>query len=209
MYGETLKLLQRESIKQLWDREWVSRVSGKQAGYNGLAEYHQSRVSLNPHPLSLLLLGSSREGGKHNWNGRDGGREWGKREGRREGIGNVISKMEYILLVSRIFYLSTYLYNCFRFATMTSRWEKRLRVSIKPLSYSNRLKLGLGTWPCLPTILAERRTAWTKQLRTTTSSTTRGFLTWVPEKDFLWGYVHVDAPQFGILPEVVPELQIV
>lgn len=45
MYGETLKLFQRESIKQLWDREWIPRISGKQAGYAGLAEYHQSRVS--------------------------------------------------------------------------------------------------------------------------------------------------------------------
>nr|ABG82044.1 ALG-2 interacting protein x [Penaeus monodon] len=44
MYGETLKLFQRESIKQLWDRGWIPRISGKQAGYAGLAEYHQSRV---------------------------------------------------------------------------------------------------------------------------------------------------------------------
>ncbi|ROT76243.1 ALG-2 interacting protein x [Penaeus vannamei] len=47
MYGETLKLFQRESIKQLWDREWIPRISGKQAGYAGLAEYHQSRVCNN------------------------------------------------------------------------------------------------------------------------------------------------------------------
>ncbi|KAG7172531.1 programmed cell death 6-interacting protein-like [Homarus americanus] len=44
MYGDALKHLQRETLKSLWDREWISRVAGKQAGYHALAEYHQSRV---------------------------------------------------------------------------------------------------------------------------------------------------------------------
>lgn len=45
MYGDALKHLQRETLKGLWDREWIPRVAGKQAGYHALAEYHQSRVS--------------------------------------------------------------------------------------------------------------------------------------------------------------------
>lgn len=44
MFADALKHLQRESLKPLWDREWVSRVAGKQAGYHALAEYFQSKV---------------------------------------------------------------------------------------------------------------------------------------------------------------------
>ncbi|XP_066953002.1 programmed cell death 6-interacting protein [Macrobrachium rosenbergii] len=44
MFADALKHLQRESLKQLWDREWISRVAGKQAGYHALSEYYQSKV---------------------------------------------------------------------------------------------------------------------------------------------------------------------
>lgn len=44
MFGDALKHLQRESLKSLWDRDWIPRVAGKQAGYHALAEYYQSRV---------------------------------------------------------------------------------------------------------------------------------------------------------------------
>ncbi|XP_045605030.2 programmed cell death 6-interacting protein isoform X2 [Procambarus clarkii] len=44
MFGDALKHLQRETLKSLWDRDWIPRVAGKQAGYHALAEYHQSRV---------------------------------------------------------------------------------------------------------------------------------------------------------------------
>lgn len=45
MFGDALKHLQKETLKTLWDREWIPRVAGKQSGYHGLAQYHQSRVS--------------------------------------------------------------------------------------------------------------------------------------------------------------------
>ena len=54
LFGEALKHLQRETLKGLWDREWIPRVAGKQAGYHALAEYHQSRVSDTF--LTLLML---------------------------------------------------------------------------------------------------------------------------------------------------------
>ncbi|KAK7067282.1 Rhophilin, Rho GTPase binding protein [Halocaridina rubra] len=44
MFADALKHLQRESLKNLWDREWISKVAGKQAGYHALAEYFQSKV---------------------------------------------------------------------------------------------------------------------------------------------------------------------
>lgn len=44
LYGEALKILQRDNLKQLWDREWISTVAGKQAGYHAIAEFYQSLV---------------------------------------------------------------------------------------------------------------------------------------------------------------------
>lgn len=46
LYGDAFKHLQRETLRGLWDREWLPRVTGKQAGYHALALYHQSRVSV-------------------------------------------------------------------------------------------------------------------------------------------------------------------
>lgn len=46
LFGDAAKHLQRETLKGLWDREWIPRVAGKQAGYHALAEYYQSRVSV-------------------------------------------------------------------------------------------------------------------------------------------------------------------
>ena len=43
-YSESLKALQRETVKSLWEREWLSTVALKQTLYQGLAEYYQSRV---------------------------------------------------------------------------------------------------------------------------------------------------------------------
>ena len=47
MYADALKLMQKELLKALWDRDWISKVAGKQAGFHALSEYHQSRVSYN------------------------------------------------------------------------------------------------------------------------------------------------------------------
>ncbi|XP_037071951.1 programmed cell death 6-interacting protein-like [Pollicipes pollicipes] len=43
-FGEALKAMQRESVKSLWEREWLTTVSLKQSLYQGLAEYYQSRI---------------------------------------------------------------------------------------------------------------------------------------------------------------------
>jgi len=44
LYADVLKNMQKESVRGLWDRDWLPIVSGKQALYNGIAQYHQSRV---------------------------------------------------------------------------------------------------------------------------------------------------------------------
>ncbi|KAK5650698.1 hypothetical protein RI129_001727 [Pyrocoelia pectoralis] len=44
LYGECLKVFQRENLKQLWDRDWIPTIAGKQAGYHAIAEYYQSLV---------------------------------------------------------------------------------------------------------------------------------------------------------------------
>jgi len=45
MYAGLMRSIQKESVRNLWDSTWLQSVSGKQAIYNGLAQYHQSRVS--------------------------------------------------------------------------------------------------------------------------------------------------------------------
>jgi len=45
LFADVLKNMQKESVRNLWDKEWVPVVSGKQALYNGIAQYHQSRVN--------------------------------------------------------------------------------------------------------------------------------------------------------------------
>jgi hypothetical protein len=43
-------------VRTLWDKDWISIVSGKQALYNAIAQFHQSRVcnaSKVPMPSSL------------------------------------------------------------------------------------------------------------------------------------------------------------
>uniref|UniRef100_A0A1Y1LGS8 BRO1 domain-containing protein n=1 Tax=Photinus pyralis TaxID=7054 RepID=A0A1Y1LGS8_PHOPY len=44
LYSECLKMFQRENLKQLWDRDWIATIAGKQAGYHAIAEYYQSLV---------------------------------------------------------------------------------------------------------------------------------------------------------------------
>nr|XP_024219620.1 programmed cell death 6-interacting protein isoform X1 [Halyomorpha halys] len=43
-YAEALSAIQRESVRQFWDREWVPLVAGKQSSFAGLAHYFQSIV---------------------------------------------------------------------------------------------------------------------------------------------------------------------
>ena len=39
-----MRSMQKEEVKNLWDSDWLPIISGKQARYNGLAQFHQSKV---------------------------------------------------------------------------------------------------------------------------------------------------------------------
>ncbi|KAK3913615.1 Programmed cell death 6-interacting protein [Frankliniella fusca] len=45
LYAEALKALQKEQLKPLWERDWITLVAGKQASFHGLAEYFQGLVA--------------------------------------------------------------------------------------------------------------------------------------------------------------------
>ncbi|XP_053683784.1 programmed cell death 6-interacting protein [Sabethes cyaneus] len=47
MYSEALRLLQRDSIRTLWDKDWIPVVAGKQAGFHALTMFYHSLVSKN------------------------------------------------------------------------------------------------------------------------------------------------------------------
>ena len=44
LFAEVMKLMQKESVRTLWDKDWLPIISGKQALYNGLSQFHQSKV---------------------------------------------------------------------------------------------------------------------------------------------------------------------
>jgi programmed cell death 6-interacting protein len=44
LYMETTNLMQKEAVKSLWEKSWVSTLSGKQAMFSGLVQLHQARV---------------------------------------------------------------------------------------------------------------------------------------------------------------------
>lgn len=45
LYADALKQMQKDSVRSLWDRDWIPIVAAKQAVYHALAEYHQSLVA--------------------------------------------------------------------------------------------------------------------------------------------------------------------
>lgn len=45
MYSETLKMLQKDSIRTLWEKDWISIAAGKQAGFHALTLFFSSLVA--------------------------------------------------------------------------------------------------------------------------------------------------------------------
>ncbi|XP_050298360.1 programmed cell death 6-interacting protein [Anthonomus grandis grandis] len=44
LYAECLKTFQRENLRAIWDKEWISSIGGKQAAFSAVAEFYQSLV---------------------------------------------------------------------------------------------------------------------------------------------------------------------
>ena len=44
LYGAALKLMQLQSLRDLWPKDWIPHVSAKESSMQGLAEFHQSEV---------------------------------------------------------------------------------------------------------------------------------------------------------------------
>ncbi|CAH0558884.1 unnamed protein product [Brassicogethes aeneus] len=47
LYAECLKTFQRENLKNIWEKDWVPLIAGKQAGFNAIAELYQSMICKN------------------------------------------------------------------------------------------------------------------------------------------------------------------
>ncbi|CAD5119249.1 DgyrCDS7880 [Dimorphilus gyrociliatus] len=45
LYAEALRMLQLPSLRDMWNKDWINSVAGKQAGFHSLAEYYQSQVA--------------------------------------------------------------------------------------------------------------------------------------------------------------------
>ena len=43
-YAETLKQMKQPATTSVWERDWNSKVTGKQLAYHAIAQYYQSRV---------------------------------------------------------------------------------------------------------------------------------------------------------------------
>ncbi|XP_044258227.1 programmed cell death 6-interacting protein [Tribolium madens] len=44
LYGECLKVFQRENLKNIWDKDWIPTIAGKQAALHAVAQFYQSLV---------------------------------------------------------------------------------------------------------------------------------------------------------------------
>lgn len=44
MYADVLKAMQKDSLKPLWDKDWIPLIAGKQAGFHGVTMLYQSAV---------------------------------------------------------------------------------------------------------------------------------------------------------------------
>ena len=43
-YGDALKQMKQQAAASVWERDWQSKVTGKQMAYHAVAQYYQSRV---------------------------------------------------------------------------------------------------------------------------------------------------------------------
>lgn len=47
MYADVLKAMQKESLKALWDKDWIPIIAGKQAGFHGVTMLYQAAAFTN------------------------------------------------------------------------------------------------------------------------------------------------------------------
>ncbi|XP_050349008.1 programmed cell death 6-interacting protein [Nymphalis io] len=71
LYSDTLRLLQKDSLRSLWDRDWIPNIQLKQANFRGLTQYFQAQVcrankafgeEIARLTLAVELLRGAREG---------------------------------------------------------------------------------------------------------------------------------------------------
>ncbi|XP_063911920.1 programmed cell death 6-interacting protein isoform X2 [Zophobas morio] len=73
LYGECLKIFQRENLKHIWDKDWIPTIAGKQAALHAVSEFYQSLVCKNSkligeeitrleHSVALFQTASQRAG---------------------------------------------------------------------------------------------------------------------------------------------------
>ncbi|XP_045496335.1 programmed cell death 6-interacting protein [Colias croceus] len=44
LFTDALRSMQKDALKNLWERDWLSTISAKQATFRGLTQYHQAQV---------------------------------------------------------------------------------------------------------------------------------------------------------------------